>query len=46
VSWEEAYDYVYNKLKPLIDKYGPQTLATFMHGTRREICTLFNYGTR
>ncbi len=33
VSWDEAYQYVYDKLNPLIEKYGPQTLVTFMHGT-------------
>ncbi|NOX14876.1 MAG: molybdopterin-dependent oxidoreductase [Epsilonproteobacteria bacterium] len=33
VSWEEAYKYVHKKLNPLIDEYGPETLATFMHGT-------------
>lgn len=33
VSWEEANQYVYDKLTPLIKTYGPQTLATFMHGT-------------
>ncbi len=33
VSWEEAYDYVYEKLNPIIKKYGPESLATFMHGT-------------
>ena len=33
VSWEEAYEYVYQKLNPIIEKNGPQSLATFMHGT-------------
>ncbi|MFK5881054.1 MAG: molybdopterin-dependent oxidoreductase [Sulfurospirillum sp.] len=33
VSWEEASKYVYEKLNPLIKKHGPETLATFMHGT-------------
>ena len=33
VSWEEAYDYVHKKLNPVIEKYGPESLATFMHGT-------------
>jgi len=33
VSWEEAYQYVYDKLNPLIEKHGPETIATFMHGT-------------
>ena len=33
VSWEEASKYVYEKLNPLIDEFGPETLATFMHGT-------------
>ena len=33
VSWEEAYKYVYEKLNPLVDEFGPETLATFMHGT-------------
>ncbi|WP_331774841.1 molybdopterin-dependent oxidoreductase [Sulfurospirillum sp. 1612] len=33
VSWEEASQYVFDKLSPLMKKYGPETLATFMHGT-------------
>ncbi len=33
VSWDEAYQYVYDKLNPLINKYGSRTLATLMHGT-------------
>jgi len=33
VSWEEAYQYLYKKLNPLIEEYGPESLATFMHGT-------------
>ncbi len=33
VSWEEAYQFVYDKLNPLMKEYGPQTLVTFMHGT-------------
>ena len=33
VTWEEAYKYVHEKLNPLIKKHGPETLATFMHGT-------------
>ncbi|MDX1809301.1 MAG: molybdopterin-dependent oxidoreductase [Sulfurospirillaceae bacterium] len=33
VSWEEANQYVYDKLNPLMKKYGSETLATFMHGT-------------
>ncbi len=33
VSWDEAYDYVYQKLNPVIKKYGAKSLATFMHGT-------------
>ena len=32
-SWDEAYQYIYDKLNPLIKKYGPQTLVNFMHGT-------------
>ncbi len=33
VSWEEAYKYVYKKLNPLINKFGPETLASFVHGS-------------
>ncbi len=33
VSWEEAYQFVYDKLNPIIEEYGPESLATFMHGT-------------
>ena len=33
VSWEEAYAYVHEKLNPIIEKHGPESLATFMHGT-------------
>jgi thiosulfate reductase/polysulfide reductase chain A len=33
ISWEEAYQHVYDKLNPLIEEHGPETLATFMHGT-------------
>jgi len=33
ISWDEAFELVHKKLNPLIKKYGPQTLATFMHGT-------------
>ncbi len=33
VSWDEAYQYIFDKLEPLIKEYGAQTLATFMHGT-------------
>jgi len=33
ISWDEAFELVHTKLNPLIQKYGPQTLATFMHGT-------------
>ena len=33
VSWEEAYEYVHQKLNPIIEKHGPESLATFMHGT-------------
>jgi len=33
VSWEEAYQFVFDKLNPLIKKHGAKTLATFMHGT-------------
>jgi thiosulfate reductase/polysulfide reductase chain A len=33
VTWEEAYEYVHEKLNPIIEEHGPQSLATFMHGT-------------
>ncbi len=33
VTWEEAYQYVYDKLNPIIKQYGAESLATFMHGT-------------
>ena len=33
VSWDEAYQFVFDKLNPIIKEYGPESLATFMHGT-------------
>ncbi len=36
VSWNEAFEYIGQKLKPIIDKYGPQSLAAFVHGTGEE----------
>ncbi len=41
VSWDEAYQYVYDKLNPLVKKYGPETLATFMHGTGERYVHMF-----
>ncbi len=35
-SWEEAFDYIGKKLKPIIDEFGPSSLAMFMHGTGEE----------
>ncbi len=35
-SWDEAFDYIREKLKPIIDKFGPSSLAMFMHGTGEE----------
>ena len=35
-SWDEAFNYIGEKLKPVIDKYGPQSLASFVHGTGEE----------
>jgi thiosulfate reductase/polysulfide reductase chain A len=32
-TWDEAWDEIYKKLDPIIKEYGPETLATFMHGT-------------
>jgi thiosulfate reductase/polysulfide reductase chain A len=32
-TWDEAFDYIYNKLNPLFEEYGRKTLGTFMHGT-------------
>jgi len=32
-SWEEALDYVANKLKEISGKYGPESIALFNHGT-------------
>jgi len=42
VSWEEAYSYVFDKLDPLVKKYGPETLATFMHGTGEQYVHMFS----
>ena len=42
VSWEEAYQYVFDKLNPLVEKHGPQTLATFMHGTGEQYVHMFS----
>jgi thiosulfate reductase/polysulfide reductase chain A len=33
VTWDEAYQYIHDKLNPLIEEHGPETIATFMHGT-------------
>lgn len=33
ISWEEAYDYVYQKLNPIIEEYGAKSIAGFAHGT-------------
>ncbi|MEJ5301926.1 MAG: molybdopterin-dependent oxidoreductase [Bacteroidales bacterium] len=32
-SWEEALDLVANKLKEIADKYGPESIALFNHGS-------------
>jgi len=32
-TWEEALDYVAEKTKAIIDKYGKESLALFMHGS-------------
>lgn len=32
-SWEEALDYVAGKMKKIADKYGPESMALFNHGS-------------
>lgn len=32
-SWEEAFDFIANKMKDIADKYGPHTMALFTHGS-------------
>lgn len=32
-TWDEAFEYIYDKLNPLIEEYGPQTIAAFSHGS-------------
>lgn len=33
VSWDEAYDYIYENLQKIIDKYGAKSIAAFPHGS-------------
>jgi len=40
-TWEEAYQYIYDKLDPLVKEHGPETLATFMHGTGEQYVHMF-----
>ncbi|WP_025209213.1 molybdopterin-containing oxidoreductase family protein [Hippea sp. KM1] len=35
-SWDEAFDYIAEKLKTIKEKYGPQSLVSFLHGTGEE----------
>lgn len=35
-SWDEAFDYIGEKLKAIKDKYGAKSLASFLHGTGEE----------
>ena len=35
-SWDEAFDYVANKLKEITNKYGAKSVASFLHGTGEE----------
>lgn len=33
ISWEEAYKEIHDKLEPIIDEYGPESIGAFAHGT-------------
>lgn len=33
VTWDEAYAYIHQKLSPIIEHYGAQSIAGFSHGT-------------
>ncbi len=35
-TWEEAFDYIGEKLKGIINKYGEKSVASFLHGTGEE----------
>ncbi len=32
ISWEEAFDYIANKMKEIANKYGPDKMCLFSHG--------------
>ena len=40
-SWDEAFDYIAKKLKLISDKYGPETVALFTHGSGGKLLTTF-----
>ena len=40
-SWDEAFDYISKKLKFISEKYGPETVALFTHGSGGKLLTTF-----
>ena len=41
VSWDEAYDYIYEKLSKIIKEHGAQSIAGFPHGSDGHYFTKF-----
>jgi len=38
-SWDEAFDYIAQKMKMISQKYGPETMALFSHGSGGKLLT-------
>ncbi len=41
ISWEEAYDYIYEKVSAIIDEHGATSIAGFAHGTNEHYFRTF-----
>ena len=39
VSWDEAFEYIAKKMKYISDKFGPETMALFSHGSGGKLLT-------